>query len=236
MAARGSATERLALVGVPLALIAVAGMGLYVLAFRERPVSQPQNPSVLKEIRVSGSSSSSGDVTPPQVTAVSPAPNSTVTSSPTEVTVTFNEAVEPATINTSTLRLLRSGGDDSFSEGNEVQIIPQAVELLSPTQACLTLAGPVPNDLYRVVVYGGGAPGTIAWDEVSSTSTSGGSASSTTSGTSGASTSTSSSTSATSNSTSSTASTSTSTTSGATSASGGASSLGTSSGNGNFGP
>ena len=74
--------------------------------------------------------------------AMSPEPSSTIAGLPNEeILVTFNMPPDPETVNEQTVRLLGSGGDGRFDDGNEVSITPMSVTMISPTEAKLDLAG-----------------------------------------------------------------------------------------------
>jgi len=91
----------------------------------------------------------------PEVDTVDPAPGSTAYTVPTEVTVTFTKQMDPTTVNESTIRLIGSGGDGTFGDGNEIVIAPDFVTLTSPTAAEMDLVGaPLANDVYRLTVSG----------------------------------------------------------------------------------
>ncbi|MCZ7644598.1 MAG: Ig-like domain-containing protein [Planctomycetota bacterium] len=177
---------------------------------------------VLPDQEPSSASTASGvaqresDTSAPRVVSVTPAPNGTPNAAPGELIVTFSEPVKESTINASTIRVVRAGGDGGFSEGNEVHLTPAAVTLIDPVTARVDLTGlKLPDDRYRVLILGGNTTGLASSSSSSSSSTGTASNSST------ASTSNTSSTSATSTSTSATGSTSNSTTSTASGASGG---------------
>jgi outer membrane protein assembly factor BamB len=93
-----------------------------------------------------------GDFIPPRVTAMTPAPGALLTAVPSNIVVTFSKDIDPATINTSTIRLMRSGFDGTFGDGNEAAITPVSVTRTAANQATLDLTGLVlPDDDYRVI-------------------------------------------------------------------------------------
>lgn len=95
----------------------------------------------------------------PNVIAITPAPFSALTEPPTEIRVSFTEPISTATVNATTFRLVRSGGDGSFGEANDVTIIPSSTPaLMSPEQARMELNGvSLPPDRYRITLVGDGA-------------------------------------------------------------------------------
>jgi subtilisin family serine protease len=94
---------------------------------------------------------------PPSVTAVTPAPRSMPLRAPESIIVTFSERVDPATVNTGSFQLVRSGGDGTFGDGNEVTVTPAGVALAAPDRAVMDLTGvQLPDDLYRVRLVGDG--------------------------------------------------------------------------------
>ncbi|MBE7466151.1 MAG: Ig-like domain-containing protein [Planctomycetes bacterium] len=140
-------------------------------SFKSEPPQEPSSTS-------SGVGKRESDSTGPRIVAVTPCPNSTPNTPPAELIVTFNEPVRESTINTGTIRVTRSGGDGTFNDGNEVEIVPAAVELIDPTTARVDLAGAaLPDDRYRVLVLGGNTTGLASSSSNSSSSNSGGSSS-----------------------------------------------------------
>ncbi len=102
----------------------------------------------------------SASVTVTTVTALAPAPGTTLSSVPTSLTATFSQAMNAATVTTSTFQLVRSGGDGTFSDGNEVIVTPAWVSLPDPTSGVMGLTGvSLPNDVYQVTLLAsGGSP------------------------------------------------------------------------------
>ncbi len=98
---------------------------------------------------------------PPPVTVVSltPAPNATLQTAPTQVVAGFSQDLDAATVNATTFTLTASGGDGDFSNGNEVQINAASVMRgLNPATAVFDLTGvTLDNDTYQVTMLGTGA-------------------------------------------------------------------------------
>jgi hypothetical protein len=95
-----------------------------------------------------------------RVSSMSPLPSSTVTSLPASITVSFDREVNATTVDATTFRLDRSGGDGVFGNGNDVAITPASVTVpaANTQSAVMSLAGVAPaNDTYRVTVSGSGA-------------------------------------------------------------------------------
>src|SRR5437870_5565905 len=70
----------------------------------------------------------------PTVTAMSPAPGSTLTSAPTSILVTLNSALDPASVNASAIQVARAGVDGSFGTADDVIITPTAVSVVNGNQ------------------------------------------------------------------------------------------------------
>lgn len=97
---------------------------------------------------------------PVRVTSLSPAPNATLTAAPTQVVAGFDRDLDASTVNAMTFTVRGSGGDASFTDGNEVQVTATTVSVpgANPASAVFDLAGvTLANDTYRVSLAGGGA-------------------------------------------------------------------------------
>ena len=95
------------------------------------------------------------DAVPPTVTGVMPPPGSTLGAEPASIVVTFSEEVDAGTISTDTMKLVRSGGDGTFDDGNEVAIAPASVSRTAANEATMDLVGvSTPDDVYEVAVMG----------------------------------------------------------------------------------
>ena len=95
-----------------------------------------------------------------RVSSMSPLPGSTVTTLPASITVAFDREVNATTVDTTTFRLERSGGDGVFGNGNDVAITPASVTVPAANthSAVMSLAGAgSANDTYRVTLSGSGA-------------------------------------------------------------------------------
>ncbi len=90
-----------------------------------------------------------------QVVDMSPEPGAVIQASPATIVVTFNGAIDPATVTTQTVRLVGSGGDGVFGNGNDTPIVPAAVILTQPMEITLDLTGhDLVPDVYQVTVVG----------------------------------------------------------------------------------
>ena len=106
------------------------------------------------------------DTTPPQVTSITPTANILANGNANgaiPVTVNFSKNINPATLNASTIQVFRAGGSGSFTgTGIPVPINAGSIQinyLHTPKGAIsvtLTITGPLPNDLYRIVLKGTG--------------------------------------------------------------------------------
>ncbi len=78
-----------------------------------------------------------------RVSSMSPLPGSTVTTLPASITVAFDREVNATTVDTTTFRLERSGGDGVFGNGNDVAITPASVTVPAANthSAVMSLAG-----------------------------------------------------------------------------------------------
>ena len=110
------------------------------------------------------------DTQGPQVTSASPAPFSQINpiNNVQPITVGINENLDPASVNVNTIRVVRSGGDGVFNNGNDVvmTVDPASIAisyLKIDAQGSVNLSfnvtGAFPNDLYRVTLVGSGTTG-----------------------------------------------------------------------------
>ncbi len=109
------------------------------------------------------------DTTSPTITSVTPAAGSqaTVTNNFVTVTLTTSQNVDPATINTSSILAVRSGGDGIFGNANDVPLTVSNITVPTPipgtTVGAETISfrvnGVTANDIYQVTLKGtGNAP------------------------------------------------------------------------------
>ena len=95
------------------------------------------------------------------IESVNPANAAEVTALPAAITLTLNRNALAASVTPNAVTVEASGGDGSFSDGNEVVIVPASVAANGNTIA-VSLAGVVASpDVYRTTVLGGGADGIV---------------------------------------------------------------------------
>ncbi|HUO66651.1 MAG TPA: Ig-like domain-containing protein [Gammaproteobacteria bacterium] len=95
-----------------------------------------------------------------RVSSLSPLPDSTMTTLPASITVAFDREVNATTVDATTLKLVRSGGDAVFDNGNDVAISAASVTVPAANthSAVMSLAGVASaNDTYRITLSGSGA-------------------------------------------------------------------------------
>ena len=100
-----------------------------------------------------------------RVTALSPAPGSTLTGPPSAITVTLDAAVDPGTLNSTSVRLVRAGVDGTLGTADDVPVIPNSITAPG-NQILMDLAGlNLPNDQYRLTVRGNepAFPNAVNW-------------------------------------------------------------------------
>jgi len=97
--------------------------------------------------------------TRPAVLTISPDPDSTVNQMPEQIVAGFNLDIDASTINFATFQIIRSGGDGTFTDGNEETIAGTVVALstINPRLAMLDLRGVAAiDDRYRIILKGVG--------------------------------------------------------------------------------
>lgn len=102
-------------------------------------------------------------VDPVRVTSLSPLPGESVPMLPMSVTAVFDRELNANTVDATTFRIERSGGDGTFDDGNEVSIAPVSVTVpqANPFTAVFDMSATPPvEDTYRVTLAGAG-PATI---------------------------------------------------------------------------
>lgn len=93
------------------------------------------------------------------VVAITPADEDTLDAIAGEISVIFNQDMDDASLNPDTFILERSGGDGTFDDGNEIQIVAAAINSSANLrQAIMDLTGtPDIDDTYQVTLLGSGA-------------------------------------------------------------------------------
>lgn len=97
---------------------------------------------------------------PPVITAFVPDPNSTVVSLPDQILASFSQDIDASTVNAMTFQIIRSGGDNTFDDGNEKFVAFNSVGLssINARLAVLNLSGTeAVEDRYRVILKGAGS-------------------------------------------------------------------------------
>ncbi len=96
---------------------------------------------------------------PIRVASLSPLPDSTLDSLPPSLIAIFDREPNASTVNALTFIVERSGGDGSFTDGNEVPVTAASVTvpLNNPASAVFDLTGVAPvEDTYRIRLLGSG--------------------------------------------------------------------------------
>jgi hypothetical protein len=95
-----------------------------------------------------------------RVTSLSPMPDSDLEAPPAEIVATFDRELDVSTVNAETFILEASGGDGTFSDGNEEQIAAAGITTpdTNAMSATFDLSGvTLADDTYRVRLLGDGA-------------------------------------------------------------------------------
>jgi hypothetical protein len=95
-----------------------------------------------------------------RVTSLSPMPDSELETAPDEIIAMFDRELDVSTVNAETFILEASGGDGTFSDGNEEQVAAAEITTpdTSPMSATFVLGGTFfAEDTYRVRLLGSGA-------------------------------------------------------------------------------
>ena len=108
------------------------------------------------------------DTTGPRITSFSPVSKTlaSLSSGVVPITIGFNENVDPASINSASIKVIRAGGDGVFGNGNDVplSIDPNSIVITYLHDAkgaelvTFNVTGNFANDIYRVTVSGTSTP------------------------------------------------------------------------------
>ncbi len=90
-------------------------------------------------------------VVPPRVESMTPAPGSTLASSPPTITLTFNQDLDAATVGRSSVTLVRAGPDLTLGTPDDIAVTPTSFTVLPQNQITLALPA-LPNDLYQLTL------------------------------------------------------------------------------------
>lgn len=97
---------------------------------------------------------------PIRVSSLSPAPNSSLTVGPAQITAGFDRQLDATSVNANTFQLFSSGGDMVMGNGNDVAITAASITVpgANPQTAVFDLTGVVlADDLYEIRLLGDGA-------------------------------------------------------------------------------
>ena len=107
------------------------------------------------------------DTKSPLVTSVTPTPGTQLapdTSGQVTITATFNENIDPNSLNANSVLVYRAGGSGTFvGLGTPVTIVPGSFNIAylggikGPIRLTFKIQGPLANDFYRVILKGTGA-------------------------------------------------------------------------------
>ncbi len=96
---------------------------------------------------------------PIRVSSLSPLPGSSMPAAPMTIMAVFDRELSAATVDATTFLVMRSGGDGTFDDGNEVAIVADSVtvSMMNPMTATFDMSstGSV-NDTYQVTLIGSG--------------------------------------------------------------------------------
>lgn len=95
-----------------------------------------------------------------ELSAVTPLDTEILSRAPTEILLSADRALDTTSINSGSVTLMRSGGDGSFDEGNEIALAPLGFEVRStdPTVIAIKVAaGEWRTDSYQLSIAGAGA-------------------------------------------------------------------------------
>ena len=95
-----------------------------------------------------------------RVSSLSPVPDSELETPPGEIVAMFDRELDVSTVNAETFILEASGGDGTFGDGNEEQVVAAEITTpdTTPMSATFDLGGEVlADDTYRVRLLGSGA-------------------------------------------------------------------------------
>ena len=96
---------------------------------------------------------------PIRVSTLSIAPNSTIESTPGQITAGFDRELDASTVNANTFILEGSNGDDTFDDGDDVPITAASITVpgTNPRSAVFSLSGiTLADDRYRIRLLGTG--------------------------------------------------------------------------------
>lgn len=90
-----------------------------------------------------------------RVAAVNPQPNTVLEQAPAYIVLSMNQVVDASLVNARTVNVIASGGDGTYTDGNETLAGPVAIEVSkrNPSVITVNLNGTVlADDYYRIVI------------------------------------------------------------------------------------
>lgn len=115
---------------------------------------------VIRQWITDGALAAAGPALPPTVVSVAPADSSDVDTLPADIRVTFSTDIDSSLLNATTIKLFGSGGDGSFSDGNEIIVTVASTEMAQNNSRLLKInLGGMPSvpDDYQLRLAGSGA-------------------------------------------------------------------------------
>lgn len=100
-------------------------------------------------------------IDPIRVTSLDPMPGATLDVGPLRILAGFDREVDASTVHAMTFKVVGSGGDGTFGDGNEIPIMATAISApAANTQSAVFDMGgsPLPDEWYQVSLLGAGSP------------------------------------------------------------------------------
>jgi hypothetical protein len=127
------------------------------------PALQPSDIDVVRQWITDGAQRNplpTPPIAPIRVTSISPLPDSEILSLPLSIMAMFDRELDVSSVDATTVMIRRSGGDGTFEDGNEVDIMPVSVTvpLANPQSLVVDMStAPAIDDVYEVTLVGTGA-------------------------------------------------------------------------------
>jgi hypothetical protein len=115
---------------------------------------------VIRQWITDGALATPAATNPIRVTTLSPLPGSSIAPAALTITAAFDRDLNASTVDATTFRVRRSGGDGNFNSGNEVDIAAASitVPLANQRSAVFDMGATIPvEDTYQVTLAGSGA-------------------------------------------------------------------------------
>jgi hypothetical protein len=90
-----------------------------------------------------------------KVVAVNPQPDTVLKQAPAYITLAMNRAVDASLVNAKTVKVIASGGDGTYADGNEYIVGPVAIDVSAKNPALITVdlnGAALVADHYRIVI------------------------------------------------------------------------------------